>query len=308
MLPARVCGLFGSGEHGLHLSPHNETKRTSKAFAEILSVVLALLLCCPAAGAEVKMLPEACNPTECIADSTAPMSPATEISNIENRANSGIYQFKPLQLIIPAAMIGVGVVGLESHWIIRRNTEIRDELQESGHGKFTADDFMQFAPSAAVYGLELCGVKGVHNYGEKTIILGTAAILTLASVYTIKATANVERPDGSAKNSFPSGHTAFAFMGAEILHREYWHVSPWIGIAGYSVAAATGFLRMYNNRHWATDVLAGAGIGILSAEIAYWVYPYVSKLFYPGRRSHRKLSVGPFVSSQAKGLACMMIF
>ena len=37
---------------------------------------------------------------------------------------------------------------------------------------------------------------------------------------------------------------------------------------------------MYNNRHWLTDVAAGAGIGILSTKIAYWLYPFLnSKLF-----------------------------
>lgn len=221
---------------------------------------------------------------------------------------NGIYKFKPLQLIIPAAMIGVGVVGLESHWIIRGNHEVREELQESGHGKFTIDDFTQFAPTVAVYGLNLCGVKGAHDFGERTIILGTAALLNLSAVYAIKATSNVQRPDGSAYNSFPSGHTAMAFMGAEFLRREYWNVSPWIGVAGYAVAAGTGFLRMYNNRHWATDVLAGAGIGILSTEIAYWIFPYVSKLFYPSRRKGRNVAVAPFISADAKGLACQITF
>lgn len=240
-------------------------------------------------------------------DSTS-MSETLSLTKKESWAQKGIYKFKPLQLIIPAAMIGVGVIGLESHWIIRGNHEVKEELQESGHGKFTIDDFTQFAPAVAVYGLNLCGVKGVHDFGERTIILGTATLLTLSSVYTIKATSNVERPDGSALNSFPSGHTAFAFMGAEFLRREYWNVSPWIGVAGYAVAAGTGFLRMYNNRHWATDVLAGAGIGILSTEIAYWLYPYISKIFYPSRRHGRNIAFAPFVSSGSKGLVCQITF
>ena len=81
-----------------------------------------------------------------------------------------------------------------------------------------------------------------------------------------------------------------------------------IGIAGYTVAAATGFLRMYNNRHWATDVIAGAGIGILSAEIAYWLFPYVSKIFYPSPRHGKNVAISPFISSEAKGLTCQFKF
>lgn len=82
-----------------------------------------------------------------------------------------------------------------------------------------------------------------------TIIVGTAYLLTGLSVYGLKSLTKIERSDGSSRNSFPSGHTATAFAGAELLRKEYWDVSPLIGIAGYIVAAGTGFFRMYNNRH-----------------------------------------------------------
>ena len=52
-----------------------------------------------------------------------------------------------------------------------------------------------------------------------------------------------------------------------------------VGSAAYAVAVATGVLRVYNNKHWCNDVLAGAGIGILSANVAYWLYPLEKKLF-----------------------------
>lgn len=115
------------------------------------------------------------------------------------------------------------------------------------------------------------------------------------------------RPDGSSRNSFPSGHTATAFVGAELLRREYWEVSPWIGVAGYAVAAGTGFFRMYNNRHWLTDVLSGAGIGILSVEAAYWLYPTISKTFFR-KRYLKNLRLSPYASPQEKGLACSIVF
>ena len=49
-----------------------------------------------------------------------------------------------------------------------------------------------------------------------------------------------------------------------------------IAIAGYTVATGVGIMRMYNNRHWASDVLAGAGVGILSASLMYWLAPYLT--------------------------------
>ena len=78
------------------------------------------------------------------------------------------------------------------------------------------------------------------------------------------------RPDGSQANSWPSGHTATAFVGATLLHKEYGLTrSPWFSVAGYGVATATGVMRVLNNRHWVSDVMSGAGIGIMSTELGY---------------------------------------
>lgn len=221
--------------------------------------------------------------------------------------HSNPYRFKPLQLIVPGTLIGVGIIGLESDWLKYQNKEIRDKLQENIDHKITIDDFGQYAPMAAVYGLNLCSVKGKHGYGDLTIILGTACALMGSTVYAAKTFSKVERPDGSARNSFPSGHTATAFMGAELLRREYWDVSPWIGVAGYAVAAGTGFFRMYNNRHWLTDVIAGAGIGILSVQAAYWLYPVISKTFFR-RRYLKNTYISPYVSEHGKGVSCTVTF
>lgn len=228
------------------------------------------------------------------------------ICEIQKTDSVNPYKLNVWRVVVPSTLIGVGIVGLESHWLIYQNHEIRDELQESIDKRISIDDFTQYAPTAAIYGLNLCGVKGQHDAIGQTIILGTAYALMGISVSTIKHTSNVERPDGSTFNSFPSGHTATAFVGAEVLRREYWHVSPWIGVAGYAVAAGTGFFRMYNNRHWFTDVLAGAGIGILSVEIAYWLYPTISKALLP-KRSKQRLLLSPYISSKEKGLAVNLV-
>lgn len=217
------------------------------------------------------------------------------------------YRFKPMRLIAPATLIGVGIIGLESEWLIYQNKEIRAELQESIDSKFTIDDFLQYSPAAASYGLKLCRVRGTHSYGDFTIILGTAYALMALSVNPVKCITKVERPDGSTRNSFPSGHTATAFMGAELLRREYWEVSPWIGVAGYAAATATGLFRMYNNRHWLTDVIAGAGFGILSAQAAYWLYPFIAKTFFH-HNFLKNTYVSPFVSQTGKGISCSFSF
>ena len=243
-----------------------------------------------------------------VCDSLSPVSQELSCEEREwQSAKVSPYRFKPLQFVVPVTLFGVGLIGCESDWLKYQNKEIRDELQENIDSRFTIDDFSQYAPMVATYGLNLCGLKGKHGYGDLTIILGTAYALMGITVNSLKSTTRVMRPDDSSRNSFPSGHTATAFMGAELLRREYWDVSPWIGVAGYAVAAGTGFFRMYNNRHWLTDVLAGAGIGILSVEAAYWLYPVMSRTFFR-RRYLKNTFVSPYLSGKEKGVTCAITF
>jgi membrane-associated phospholipid phosphatase len=87
-------------------------------------------------------------------------------------------------------------------------------------------------------------------------------------VQGLKAVVDERRPDGSDFDAFPSGHAARAFLGAELLRQEFRESSPWIGVAGYAVAATTGYLRVRHERHYAHDVVAGAVIGEASAQLA----------------------------------------
>lgn len=181
-------------------------------------------------------------------------------------------KFKYEALLIPTILIAYGVVGLESHTLKGINTDTKEEINEHIDNKLTIDDFSQYSTFLSVYALNAAGVKGKNNFKDRTIILGTAYLIMGTTVNVIKMTGNEMRPDGTSNNSFPSGHTATAFMGAEFLYQEYKDVSVWYGISGYFVAAGTGFFRMYNDRHWLSDVTAGAGIGILSTKIAYWIH------------------------------------
>lgn len=214
------------------------------------------------------------------------------------------------KLIIPSALIAFGVVGLESHSVKNLNTEVKEELTENIDHKFTIDDFSQYAPFTAVYALNAFGIEGKHNLRDRTVVLGTAYLIMGTTVTLIKHTGNVERPDGSSNNSFPSGHTATAFMGAEFLFQEYKDKSVWYGIAGYAVAAGTGFFRMYNNRHWLTDISAGAGIGILSVKLAYFLQPYITKTLFGTNSSSsgRSVTALPFYNGKQAGVGMVLQF
>ncbi|GAA0194967.1 hypothetical protein GCM10009122_58870 [Fulvivirga kasyanovii] len=135
------------------------------------------------------------------------------------------------------------------------------------------DDKLRYAPVAMVYGLNLVGINGKNNFGERTIILAKSILVQHIITTAMKRGFHMERPGGGGY-SFPSAHTARAFATATFMHYEYKDVSPWYSVAGYSFAAATGALRVVNNHHWLPDVLVGAGVGILSTKLVYLTHKY----------------------------------
>lgn len=147
------------------------------------------------------------------------------------------------------------------------------------HFRRHLDDYTQYVPLALTWGLKAGGVGSRSSWGRMLTSQVFSAALMATAVNVLKHSTSVTRPDGSNNHSFPSGHTATAFMTATMLVREYGHKSPWVGIGAYTVAAGTGLMRMANNKHWMSDVMVGAGIGILSTELGY----YLADLIFKGK-------------------------
>lgn len=171
---------------------------------------------------------------------------------------------------VPLITGGLLVKSEDDHFRSLRN----DYLPEFRHH---ADDYLQYLPAAVMLGMKLGGVESRSSWGRMLTSDMFSALLMGSVVYSLKQTTHVMRPDGSNNHSFPSGHTATAFMTATMLTKEYGHKSPWIGIGAYSAATTTGLMRMANNKHWLSDVLTGAGIGILSTELGYYLADLIFK-------------------------------
>lgn len=234
---------------------------------------------------------------------TVAIQDSVKIDTLQN------YRFNYKQLIIPGILIGYGVVGIESDQLKSFNTQLRAEVKEDIDEKTSIDDFGQWAPAASVFALDAFGVKAKHSLRDRTVIFATSYAIMATTVFSLKSITKVERPDGSSNNSFPSGHTATAFAGAEMLWQEYKDKSVWYGVAGYAVATGTGLFRIYNNRHWLTDVAAGAGIGILSTKIAYWVNPFINKTLFGKKEQTRSTSfIMPFYDGRNTGLSFVRTF
>jgi hypothetical protein len=179
--------------------------------------------------------------------------------------------FTKKSLATPALCIGYGAASLYSkklkEWNIQSNNRI---AVKNPNNKVQIDDYLVYSPGVLTIGLELAGVKSMHDWKESMLLYAITNAVVSSVVFPLKYITKENRPDQTSLHSFPSGHTSMAFASAEFARMEYRN-HPWVGILGYSMAATTGYLRMYNNRHWLGDVVAGAGVGILSAKFSYWV-------------------------------------
>lgn len=176
----------------------------------------------------------------------------------------GFWQRRTVQM-------GLGLVGSGMVLSVAdvQTRSLRNDLLPTFHN--TYDDYMQFAPGVALLAMKLCGLESRNDLPQIVVSGGLSMAIYISAVYGTKYLTGRLRPDGSAHNSFPSGHTANAFFMATLLHKEYGHLSRWVSIAGYTTAVATGVGRSLNNKHWFSDVIVGAGVGIFSTELGYWL-------------------------------------
>jgi hypothetical protein len=189
-------------------------------------------------------------------------------------------------LIVPISLVTYGVFSQADEDFRDFDVNIKNVVRRDPDFNNPIDNYLQYAPGFAAFALNAAGVKGKSSFRDMTMIYLLSNAMMGLTVQSIKKITKVARPEGFGTNAFPSGHTATAFVGAEFLRQEYKDVSPWYGIAGYAAATTTGVLRMYNNKHWFRDVIAGAGFGILSTEAAYWLEPVIAKKLFHKRPAY----------------------
>lgn len=227
-------------------------------------------------------------------------SVSSEVNNNEHKLN---YK----NLIIPTAFIGYGILSMKISALKQLNLSTKNEIKEDQPRTTTLDNYSQFIPAVMVYGFNTLGIKGKHNFRNRSVIYVTSQLISLAFVMPLKHIVKEERPDGSNNLSFPSGHTTAAFSSAQFMFREYKDTNFWLSISGYPFAVFTGVYRSINNKHWVGDIVAGTGFGILSTELAYWLYPKINKLF-TGERQHSAIMVMPFYQNKSFGIGFVQNF
>lgn len=177
------------------------------------------------------------------------------------------------QSIVPLSLIGAGLIINYSDGAIGK-----ENLQEQITNTFPdfhsdLDDFLLFVPVITMYTADLLKVESQHDAFTQTKILFISALATNAITYGLKHATNETRPNEEDNLSFPSGHTSNAFMMATVLFHEFKNTKPVLAYSGFVFATATGALRVLNNEHWVSDVLVGAGIGIMVTDLVYRFEP-----------------------------------
>ena len=214
-----------------------------------------------------------------------------------------IGSFNTGSLVAPGFLLGAGFLTLNNPEYLESNEAVQQQI--NGHfGNFHSrlDNYTQYLPLATVYGLNVVGIKGKNDLLNVTMLYALSSFINSTITKNLKTITKERRPDAQSYDAFPSGHTSTAFANAEIMHQEFKHLSPWYSVAGYSFGVATGSMRMLNNRHWLSDVVAGAGVGILSTHLAYFIYPLLKEKINTALLGKEKFMLAPMYLDGSYGL------
>jgi len=187
--------------------------------------------------------------------------------------------FQPKELIAPGALIAVGVgIHCFAHQSI--DVPVNNWFQDkwrAGNPCLPFDDVIRHVPIVMDLGLGLVGARAELGFVDRFIEASLASLALGIVSGGLKELVYSPRPNGADAKSFPSGHVDWVFMGAELVRMEYgW---GW-GIPAYLVATTVAVMRNYNNWHWLSDCIFGAGVGLLTARIGRWLLEPTKRLLH----------------------------
>jgi membrane-associated phospholipid phosphatase len=166
------------------------------------------------------------------------------------------YLSQPAVLVPLGLAAGAGVV---SHW----DKPLERRIGGSLGGRAWIGDASMFTLAAGSLAIGVLfpgeGRNGWDNFWEEAEVMAVNAAVT----WTFKILVDRHRPGGGSR-SFPSGHTSTAFAAASLIDA---NSGGALGVSAYGLASLTGYSRMDAHRHFPSDVLAGAAIGILTAQV-----------------------------------------
>ena len=191
----------------------------------------------------------------------------------DSNSYSSANYLRKSAVILPATLIVYGLLKPTIPGIRNIDNQLMQQVKNSYPNDHTvADDYLMWVPSSSVYLLDAFSIKTTHSFKEHLILDAGSIIIAGGIGYVMrKISGNIEvyKMNGT---KFPSGHTVNVFRGAEIFHQELKETNKILSYTGYLIAVAVGTLRIYNKAHYLTEVVAGAGVGIISTKLTYWAF------------------------------------
>lgn len=266
-----------------------------------LKGLLLLVLASPLPGWAQQAAPPTAGVPQLV-DSTGTAAPS-----LLHRAARWAVQPAGRRVLVPTLLLAAGALTTRRVALLPSDRELREELGEHfGPVRTSADNYLRHVPVAATLGLSLVGVRGRHSAVNQALLFALTYTINNTLTSNLKGLTHVERPGGNGDySSFPSQHTSAAFSAARLLDREFGGRSGWYRVGGYTVATGVAALRLLKDNHWLSDVLAGAGVGLFSTELAYWAYPLVHRLLTKGLLD--RALVLPHYQGGAVGLSAVVM-
>lgn len=180
--------------------------------------------------------------------------------------------------ITPGLLIGYGSLKVAVDKINNIDITTRNSIYKYyPNFKTGSDNYLMWVPSASLYVMDAAKIKVRHSFKEHVLIDVGSILITGGTGAFFRAITKNSSINGEKYIQFPSGHTANAFRGAEIVHQELKQTNRLLSYSGYLIASGVGLLRLYNKDHLVTEVIGGAGLGIISTKLTYLLLNHMHK-------------------------------
>lgn len=219
-------------------------------------------------------------------------------------------KWRAKQWIELGVVAGVGVIAYTQEEQIQSYFVGHQSSTASNFSKYVFEPFGRFSP-VIIGGLYLSGRFAKDNrLAGTSLTAGKAFLVSSAFAVIAKQLAHRHRPyqdeipdhtnwDGPFSNieytSFPSGHSTAAFSMATVYAMEY-SSTIWVPVLAYTLATGTAVSRLYDNDHWASDIVIGSALGFVTGRF----------MWKQSRKNSNKLVILPSANTHSASVTCLI--